>query len=153
MQKSSPEVIQGEDHQCFEVLICSDAKLSPCWKLLLHLAVSGYIWLSELKIVTLNGCCCKILHNDSESPARTWKEMTILKTQRQRVEQYFHTQGEHVSLLQCLIYGGDFHTLACFLLSSHVWHWLLSYCKIMLDLNEARMCNIIFSISEYSILL
>lgn len=27
-----------------------------------------------LNIVTLNGCCCKILHNNGEFPTLTWKE-------------------------------------------------------------------------------
>lgn len=37
-----------------------------------------------LKIVTLNGCLCKILRNNSEFPARTWKETTAYK-ERHRV--------------------------------------------------------------------
>lgn len=56
-------------------LICSDAKLLIPVSMLEFVtaprSVVDIFGSTLLNIVTLNGCCCKILHNNSEFPTRT----------------------------------------------------------------------------------
>lgn len=67
-----------------EDLICSDAKLLMPVHVGICYCVSQCVVIFGsplLNIVTVNGCCCMILHNNSEFPARTWKEAAIWKRQ------------------------------------------------------------------------
>lgn len=60
-----------------------------------------------LNIVTLNGCCCKILHNNSEFP--TWIYTTVLE--RQRVSRIFYTRV-FIGMFDCYfsVAGNGVHT-------------------------------------------